>query len=67
VATDLGLPPPLPAAQDTAANAEPAADVIVVLGGTGATGAAASDSSASDGTAADGTAADDAAAEGATN
>jgi hypothetical protein len=34
VATDLGLPAPLPAAQDTAANAEPAADVIVVLGGT---------------------------------
>ena len=65
VATDLGLPPPLPAAQDTAANAEPAADVIVVLGGTGSTGAAASDSSASDGTAADGAAADDAAAEGA--
>jgi hypothetical protein len=59
VATDLGLPPPLPAAQDTAANAEPAADVIVVLGGTGATGAAASDSSASDAAAAgDGAAAE---------
>ncbi len=57
VATDLGLPAPLPAAQDTAANAEPAADVIVVLGGTQG-GSAASDAAASDGTAADGTAAD---------
>ncbi len=55
VATDLGLPAPLPAAQDTAANAEPAADVIVVLGGT--QGAAASDAAASDGTAAAGGAA----------
>ena len=58
VATDLGLPAPLPAAQDTAANAEPAADVIVVLGGTH--GAAAGDAAASDGTAAgDGAAAGD--------
>ena len=55
VATDLGLPAPLPAAQDTAANAEPAADVIVVLGGT--QGAAASGAAASDGTAAAGGAA----------
>ncbi|MGE0028327.1 MAG: LytR C-terminal domain-containing protein [Thermoleophilia bacterium] len=58
VATDLGLPAPLPAAQDTAANAEPAADVIVVLGGTQGGASAASDAAASDGTAADGTAAD---------
>jgi hypothetical protein len=55
VATDLGLPAPLPAAQDTAANAEPAADVIVVLGGTGATGGTAAD--ATSGAAADGAAA----------
>jgi hypothetical protein len=62
VATDLGLPAPLPAAQDTAANAEPAADVIVVLGGThSASDATASDAAASDGTAADGAAADGAA------
>ena len=54
VATDLGLPAPLPAAQDTAANAEPAADVIVVLGGTGATGGSAADAT-SGGAAADGT------------
>jgi len=52
VATDLGLPAPLPAAQDSAANAEPAADVIVVLGGT--RGGGASDAAASDGTAAAG-------------
>lgn len=66
VATDLGLPAPLPAAQDTAANAEPAADVIVVLGGTQG-GAAASDAAASDGTAADGTAAGGTAADGSAN
>ncbi len=64
VATDLGLPAPLPAAQDTAANAEPAADVIVVLGGTQGDGSASS-AAASDGTAADGTAADGTAAGGA--
>ncbi|HET6690825.1 MAG TPA: LytR C-terminal domain-containing protein [Miltoncostaeaceae bacterium] len=53
VATDLGLPAPLPAAQDSAADAEPSADVVVVLGGTQA-GGGASDAAASDGTAADG-------------
>ena len=41
VATDLSLPAPLPAAQDDAATAQPAADVIVVLGGTGVSAGAA--------------------------
>lgn len=71
VATDLGLPAPLPAAQDTAANAEPAADVIVVLGGTqggaAASGAAAGDGTAVDATGGDGTAVDGTAADGTTN
>ena len=67
VATDLSLPAPLPAAQDEAAAAQPAADVIVVLGGTGGaaddTGGAAADDTG--GAAADDTAGTGAAADGA--